>query len=93
MIDYMKLIKKNNEYYLIHKNNIIASSDIELVEILNFSKEKLVKDLKRELLNSEEIIINVEMINEFTNPELYTNVSWGDGKDIPKIIEDRLMLK
>lgn len=89
----MNLFKKNNEYYLMYRNNIIASSDIELVGSLFFSKEKLVKDLKRELLNSEEIIINVEMITEFTNYELYSDVGWGDGKDIPKIIDDRLILK
>ena len=38
------------------------------------------------------IDIEIEMVDEFTNPELYDGIAWGDGEATPKLHKNKVII-
>jgi len=61
------------------------------------SAEKLVECLAdditlKEIINDNDGECEIEMEDEFTNPEKYEGIGWGDGVPVPKLKEGKVII-
>lgn len=84
--------------YLISNDEVVATPDqIGLtydVEYETISGGEL-KDIQlwelQEIINND-FTCSVEMVDEFSHPELFQHVGWGDGLPIPRFVNDKIVI-
>lgn len=84
--------------YLVSGNEVLATPEqIGLtydVEYETISGGEL-KDIQlwelQEIINND-FTCSVEMVDEFSHPELFQHVGWGDGLPIPRFVNDKIVI-
>ena len=83
-------------------NKVIPEQDIEIFKhvVTNCPSKQNIAYYDVYFINNRKIIeeihnnidIEIEMVDEFTNPELYDGIAWGDGEATPKLHKNKVII-